>query len=432
MDRQVDLSKSESLFERAKSVIPGGVNSPVRAFTQVGGTPRFMAEGDGAYVIDADGNRYVDFIGSWGPIILGHKAEIQIKALENALKIGTSFGAPTELEVRFAELITELIPGLDMVRLVSSGTEATMTAIRLARAYTGRNRILKFNGCYHGHADSFLVNAGSGLATQGITGSPGVPEELIGKTLSVEFNDITAVRKAVMNSGADKIACIIVEPVCGNMGLVLPKDGFLKDLRQICNEFGIVLIFDEVMSGFRVSLKGASDYYGVVPDLFTFGKVIGGGLPMAAFGGRAELMQMMAPVGPVYQAGTLSGNPLAVSVAVETIQYLREVDPYEEFSKRGQFFVSGLKEIFKDAGVAFQGNSIGSMFGFFFSKNPVTNFSEAKASDIGYFKKFFHKMLGEGVYFAPSAFEAGFIGLKHDYEVLGDVLEKVRKVLREG
>lgn len=422
---------STSLIEKAKQYIPGGVNSPVRAFNQVGGSPIFMKEGEGAYVTDVDGNKYVDFIGSWGPIILGHKSPIQLNAIEKALKMGTSFGAPTELEVKFAELMCGLIPGLDMIRLVSSGTEATMTAIRLARAYTGRNKILKFNGCYHGHADSFLVNAGSGLATQGINSSPGVPEELASKTLSIEFNDISLVRKAIMNSGADKLACVIVEPVCGNMGLVLPKEGYLKELRNICTEYGILLIFDEVMTGFRVALKGAASYFNVTPDIYTYGKVIGGGLPMAAFGGKREIMEMMAPLGPVYQAGTLSGNPLAVSVGIDTVQHLIETDPYEELGTRTKYLIDGMKEIFSEVGMPIQVASIGSMFGFFFSKDPVTNFIEAKKSDIEYFKKFFHGMLKAGVYFAPSAFEAGFIGIKHDLEVLGGVLERVRGVVKD-
>jgi glutamate-1-semialdehyde 2,1-aminomutase len=424
-------TNSIALIEKAKQFIPGGVNSPVRAFNQVGGSPIFMKEGEGAYVTDVDGNRYVDFIGSWGPIILGHKSPIQLNAIEKALKMGTSFGAPTSLEVKFAELMCGLISGLDMIRLVSSGTEATMTAIRLARAYTGRNKILKFNGCYHGHADSFLVNAGSGLATQGINNSPGVPEELASKTLSIEFNDISLVRKAIMNSGADKLACVIVEPVCGNMGLVLPKEGYLKELRNICTEYGILLIFDEVMTGFRVALKGAASYFNVTPDLYTYGKVIGGGLPMAAFGGKREIMQMMAPLGPVYQAGTLSGNPLAVSVGIDTVQHLIETDPYEELGSRTKYLTEGMKEIFYEVGMPIQVANIGSMFGFFFSKDPVTNFIEAKKSDIEYFKKFFHGMLKAGVYFAPSAFEAGFIGIKHDMEVLGGVLERVRGVAKD-
>jgi glutamate-1-semialdehyde 2,1-aminomutase len=428
------LSKSQSvsqaLFERARNVIPSGVNSPVRAFTQVGGSPVFIKEGDSAYVVDVDDNRYIDFIGSWGPIILGHKSEIQLNAIKKALTMGTSFGAPTELEVIFAELITKLIPGLEKVRLVSSGTEATMTAIRLARAYTNGTKILKFDGCYHGHADSFLVNAGSGLATQGLNTSPGVPEELASKTLSVEFNDIAAVRKAIMASGTDKLACIIVEPVAGNMGLVLPDPGFLSDLRSLCTEYGILLMFDEVMSGFRVGLKGASSLYNIIPDLFTYGKVIGGGLPMACFGGRSDIMDLLAPLGPVYQAGTLSGNPLAVSAGIDTIQHLIETDPYEELGDRTKYLVEGMRGIFKEVGIPFQANNIGSMFGFFFNENPVRNFTDAKKSDVAYFKKFFHEMLKEGVYFAPSAFEAGFIGVQHDMVLLAVVLEKIRGVVR--
>ena len=420
------VKKSEELFHRAKAVIPGGVNSPVRAFTQVGGTPRFIKRGEGAYIYDQDDNRYVDFIGSWGPMILGHCSNLQIKAFEKLKNIGTSFGAPTELEVEFAELMCGLIPGLDMIRLVSSGTEATMTAARLARGFTGKSKIIKFNGCYHGHSDSFLVQAGSGAATQGISGSLGVSQNIAADTISIEYNDISAV-KSVVNASND-IAAIIVEPVPGNMGLIEPMPGFLNELKDISTKNNIILIFDEVMSGFRVSLKGASGLYGIVPDLFCYGKVIGGGMPMAAFGGRRDIMSILAPLGGVYQAGTLSGNPVAVTLGIETLKFLIQEDPYKELGERTNYFMSKMKEHAGFHGIPLSTNAIGSMFGFFFSNTKVNNYTEAKASNIDLFKKFFHEMLNEGVYFAPSAFEAGFIGLKHDYELFDDVLVKIAKV----
>ncbi len=420
-----NTEKSERLLERAMKCIPGGVNSPVRAFTQVGGVPRFIHSGSDASVTDVDGNSYIDFIGSWGPMILGHASRTQLGALEKVLPLGTSFGAPTEAEVRLAELLCSLIPGLDMLRLVSSGTEAGMSAVRLARAFTGRDRVIKCNGCYHGHADVFLVQAGSGVATQGISGSPGVPSEVVDKTLSVEFNDLSLMKETIEKHGAETIAIIVVEPVPGNMGLILPEEGYLQGLREICDTYGIVLLFDEVMSGFRVDLKGASGFYGVTPDLYCFGKVIGGGLPMAAFGGKREIMQMLAPLGPVYQAGTLSGNPLAVASGLATLEYLLEHNPYPGMHDITGYFVSGMKTIAEGRGIPLQVAHLGSMFGFFFSEEPVKNFTQAKACNIALFQKFFHAMLDRGVYFAPSAYEAGFVGIHHDKECIDMVLDKV-------
>jgi glutamate-1-semialdehyde 2,1-aminomutase len=425
------VAKSANLFSRASRCIPGGVNSPVRAFTQVGGTPRFIESGNGPYITDVDGERYIDFIGSWGPIILGHASEVQLEALRQSLVKGTSFGAPTEGEVLFAEKICALIPGLDMVRLVSSGTEAGMSAVRLARAYTGRDKVIKCNGCYHGHADVFLVQAGSGVATQGISGSPGVPEEVVNKTISVEFNDLQLMRETVEKIGPETIAVIAVEPVPGNMGLILPGEGYLQGLRSLCDEYGIALLFDEVMSGFRVDLKGATGVYGVIPDLYCFGKVIGGGLPMAAFGGKREIMEMLAPLGPVYQAGTLSGNPLAVQAGLATLEYLTTHNPYSSMHEMSGYLVRGMKERAEDKGIPFQVSNLGSMFGYFFNENPVTNFTQAKTSNIPLFQKFFHHMLERGVYFAPSAFEAGFIGITHTKECIDDVLDKVHEAFSQ-
>lgn len=421
----MDTSNSESLLERARKYIPGGVNSPVRAFTQVGGTPRFIKSGKNALITDVDDNSYIDFIGSWGPMILGHASQTQLEALSSSMKLGSSFGAPTEGEVEIAELLCNTIPGLDMLRLVSSGTEAAMSAVRLARAFTGRDIVIKCNGCYHGHADLFLVQAGSGVATQGITGSPGVPEEVVKKTISIEFNSLELMKETVEQIGPERIAVIAVEPVAGNMGLILPEDGYLRGLRELCDKYSIALLFDEVMSGFRVNLTGASGYYNVIPDLYCFGKVIGGGLPMAAFGGKKEIMQMLAPLGPVYQAGTLSGNPLAVASGLATLKYLINENPYPHFHELTKKLVSGMKDLATKSQIPLQVANIGSMFGFFFNENPVKNFTDAKTSNIPLFQKFFHLMLERGVYFAPSAFEAGFIGLHHDSKCIDLVLDKV-------
>lgn len=401
------------LLARAEKVIPGGVNSPVRAFRSVGGTPRFIARGDGPYLIDCEGTSYIDFVCSWGPLILGHNAELIRDAVTKAMSHGTSFGAPTEAEVDFAELLVSLLPGMDMVRMVSSGTEAMMSAIRLARGFTGRDYVIKCNGCYHGHADSFLVQAGSGAATHGISGSAGVPADVASLTLSVEFNDLALMQETVERVGPHTIAAIAVEPVPGNMGLILPKPGYLEGLRALCNEHGIVLIFDEVMSGFRVGLRGASERYGIVPDLAAYGKVVGGGLPLAVFGGKHEIMSNLAPLGPVYQAGTLSGNPLAVAAGRAVVRWLIEHNPYALLEERAKQLTNGFAEAAAKYGLPFQRAYCGSMFGFFFAKDPVYDFSTAKLCDQKLFNSFFQQMLNEGVYLAPSAFEAGFMSTSH-------------------
>ncbi|MCC6953604.1 MAG: glutamate-1-semialdehyde 2,1-aminomutase [Deltaproteobacteria bacterium] len=421
--------RSKALFERAQRVIPGGVNSPVRAFRGVGGAPLFFAKGDGPFVYDADGRRYVDFVGSWGPLILGHAPQQIIDAIAETSRRGTSFGAPTELEVQLAELIVELIPSVEMVRMVSSGTEATMSAIRLARGFTKRDHIIKFNGCYHGHSDSLLVKAGSGVATLGIAGSLGVPEAFVALTSSIEFNDLALLEQTVQEIGASKIACIILEPVIGNSGLILPKPGYLEGMRELCTKHGIVLIFDEVMTGFRVALGGAQERFGIKPDLTTFGKVIGGGRPVGAFGGRRDIMEMLAPLGPVYQAGTLSGNPLAMTAGIVTLETIRASNPYPHFEELGARWIEGMNEAGREAGVPLVAAACGSMLGFFFSSAPVTNYSEALQTDVERFKKFFHAMLQEGVYLAPSAFEAGFISTAHSEEHIDIALSAARRAL---
>ena len=423
--------KSTELFERAKQVVPGGVNSPVRAFGHVGGSPIFFERGKGAYVQDADGRQYTDYVGSWGPLIFGHAPDFVSEIIATVAKNGTSFGAPTETEVIFAEKLTSLAPALEMVRCVSSGTEATMSAIRLARAFTGRKRLLKFNGCYHGHADSLLVKAGSGVATLGIPGSPGVPEELAQLTTSIEYNDLPLLEKTVSELGGDQIAAVIIEPVAGNMGLIIPSKEFLIGLRALCDKHGILLIIDEVMTGFRVSLKGAHDLLGVRPDLICYGKVIGGGLPVGAFGGRRDIMEKLAPLGPVYQAGTLSGNPLALSVGLEMLNRLERENPYTALTQRGEQLTRGIQDAGKEAGFEISATSCGSMFGFFFSGSLPKNYSEVSAGRIDLFKQFFHRMLGEGIYFAPSAYEAGFLSVCHTSDVIDDTLSRVRKVLKD-
>ena len=423
--------QSEALLDRAERVIPGGVNSPVRAFKHVGGKPLFIERGEGPYIIDVDGNRFVDYVGSWGPLILGHRHPVILDAIRSAMERGTSFGAPTDLEVEFAELLCELLPGIEMIRFVNSGTEATMSAIRLARAFTGRELLLKFNGCYHGHADSLLIQAGSGVATLGIAGSKGVPEDVAKRSVSVEFNDLPLLKRTVEDLGAHRFAAVIVEPVPGNMGLVLPEPGYLEGLREFCTEKGIVLIIDEVMTGFRVGLTGASGRFGVTPDLATYGKVIGGGLPVGAFGGKREIMSMLAPVGPVYQAGTLSGNPLAMSAGLAAIRYLIANNPYEKLEKAGKGFAQALKSAAKKRGVALQTDSCGSMIGMFFSAEPVKNYSEAAKSNRELFNSFFWEMLDRGHYFAPSAFEAGFLSVLHDDAVLSSTLAAAAEVFEE-
>ncbi len=401
--------RSEALFSRAQKLIPGGVNSPVRAFRSVGGTPPFIARGEGSKIYDVDGNQYIDYVLSWGPLILGHRPQVVTDALREVLEIGTSFGAPTEREVELAELIRECVPSIEMVRLVSSGTEATMSALRVARGFTGRDLTIKFEGCYHGHVDSLLVKAGSGMATLGIADTAGVPESFAATTLALPFNSIEAVEKA-FHERPDKIAAVIVEPVVGNMGCVPPQPGFLEALRSLTSKHGALLIFDEVMTGFRLALGGAQQRFGIKPDLTTLGKIIGGGLPMAAYGGRTDVMSKVAPLGPIYQAGTLSGNPLAVSAGIAMLRYLKtHPDVYETVERRSA-------QLTAQAQPGITINRVGSMFTFFFSSEPVTDWESAKRCDTGRFKQFFHWMLDQGVYLAPSQFEAGFVSTAHSEE----------------
>ncbi len=407
--------KSGILFERAKEIIPGGVNSPVRAGNAVGMDPPFIAEANGCFLHDADGNEFIDYVCSWGPMILGHAHPEVIRALEEGLPRGTSYGAPTEIEVDMAETIVEMVPSIEMVRMVNSGTEATMSAIRLARGCTGREKIVKFEGCYHGHADSLLVSAGSGVATLGIPGSPGVPEDLARHTLSLPFHNLEMVSQAFEKFGSD-IAAVIVEPIPGNMGVVVPDETFLKGLREITRKNGALLIFDEVISGFRVAPGGAQELYDIMPDLTCLGKIIGGGLPVGAYGGKKEIMSRMAPVGDVYQAGTLSGNPLAMAAGLATLNILKNRKIYDDLEKKGDMLFSGLKEVAKSAGVDITVNRIGSIGCFFFTSNPVTDFASAKASDAGLFKKYYASMLGQGIYLAPSPFEAAFVSMAHGEE----------------
>ncbi len=422
--------RSAALFERARRVIPGGVNSPVRAFGSVGGTPPFLAQGRGSRVRDADGNEYIDYVGSWGPLVLGHADPRVLAALRDAMERGTSFGAPTELEVELAELLCEALPGVERVRMVSSGTEAAMSALRLARGATGRERILKFEGCYHGHSDALLVGAGSGVATLGIPGSPGVPEAFTRLTIQVPFNDPDALEQAFERWGSE-LACVIVEPFAGNMGLVPPLPGFLERLRERCDRAGALLVFDEVITGFRVGWSGAQGRTGVIPDLTVLGKIVGGGLPAAAYGGRAELMRKVAPEGPVYQAGTLSGNPLAMAAGLETLRRLREPGSYERLEALSARLAAGLRERAQKAGVELCTSSVGGIFGFFFHPGPVTRFSEAREQREDRFRTFFGAMLDAGIYLAPSPYECGFVSLAHaasDVELTLDAAEAALRI----
>lgn len=402
----MNTTKSEALFARARKSIPGGVNSPVRAFRSVGGTPRFIASGEGCHVVDVDGNRYIDYVGSWGPLILGHRPPAVIEALRETLEAGTSFGAPTEKEIDLAEAICAAVPSVEMVRLVNSGTEAVMSALRVARGFTGRDLVIKFEGCYHGHVDSLLVKAGSGLATLGISDSAGVPASFAETTVTVPFNSLAAVEGAFA-AHPGKVACVIVEPIAGNMGCIPPAPGFLEGLRELCTRHGALLLFDEVMTGFRVAYGGAQSLYGIRPDLSAFGKVIGGGLPIAAYGGSEEVMSRVSPQGPVYQAGTLSGNPIAVSAGLATLRTLRDhPELYAQLDETAAALAAN-----PPAGVTV--NRVGSMFTFFLSEGPVTDFASAKTSDTERFKRLFHWMLANGVYLAPSQFEAGFVSTAH-------------------
>lgn len=418
---------SEKLFDAAQQHIPGGVNSPVRAFNGVGGTPRFITRAEGAYIFDADENAYIDYIGSWGPMILGHNHPAIKQAVIDAVQDGLSFGTPTPVEIEMAEKVKSFVPSIEKVRMVSSGTEATMSAIRLARGHTGRNKILKFEGCYHGHADSLLVKAGSGALTLGVPNSPGIPADLAQHTLTVAFNDIEQV-KEVFNNFGDDIACIIVEPVAGNMNCIPPVDGFLQGLRDVCDQFGAILIFDEVMTGFRVARGGAQEFYGITPDLTTLGKVIGGGMPVGAFGGKAEIMNSIAPTGPVYQAGTLSGNPIAMSAGLAALTELEKPDTYNTLAENTQYLAEGLQKAADETGISVYTNAVGGMFGLFFTdKKNISSFAEVMECDTELFKQFYHLMLEEGVYLAPSAFEAGFVSLAHDKDVLDKTIAAAKR-----
>lgn len=417
---------SAALFEAAREVIPGGVNSPVRAFRAVGGTPLFIRSAAGAMIEDADGNEYIDYVGSWGPMILGHAYPEVIAAIREAAGRGASYGAPTELEIELAREVIAAFPSIEQVRLTSSGTEATMSALRVARGFTGRPKIVKFEGCYHGHGDSLLVKAGSGVATLGLPDSPGVLPEVASQTLTVPFNDLSALKRVFEEVG-DEIAAVIIEPVVGNMGCVPPRDGYLQSVREITRQHGALLIFDEVMTGFRLALGGAQELYGVQADLTTLGKILGGGLPMGAFGGRPEIMEIVAPVGPVYQAGTLSGNPLAVTAGLTTLRLLRSLNPYAALATNTARLVEGLGEAAANAGIPVAANRVGSMFTTFFTPDPVSDWTAANRSDRQRYAAFFHAMLEQGVYLAPSQFEAGFVSIMHTQEIIEQTIAAAHK-----
>lgn len=425
----LDFSKSTALFSRAQNVIPGGVNSPVRAFKGVGGTPLFFERAEGAYLYDADGNRFIDYVGSWGPFILGHGHTRVREAIHNQTDLATSFGAPSRLEVELAELLTGLIPGLELVRLVSSGTEATMSAVRLARGFTGREKFIKFEGCYHGHGDSFLIKAGSGMLTHGNPSSPGVTAGAAADTVVATFNNIASVRE-LFNNNSGEIAAVIIEPVAGNMGVVAATPEFLAELRTLCTQHGALLIFDEVMSGFRVALRGAASIYGITPDLYTFGKIIGGGLPVGAYGGRHEVMEIVSPLGPVYQAGTLSGNPLAVAAGLATLRTLIENDPYQQLEDAAATITEGLRASAGRYGVPLQVNRIGSMITAFFATETVKDYASAVASSTTQFAKFFHAMLQRGVYLPPSQFEAWFVSMAHTDTEIASTLQAIEQAMQ--
>ncbi len=426
------MSDSNSTnFTAAQNHIPGGVNSPVRAFAGVGGEPVFVKKAHGAYIVGEDDKEYIDYVGSWGPMILGHAHPEVIAAVREAAGNGLSFGAPTVIETTMADKVCELVPSMDMVRMVSSGTEATMSAIRLARGFTGRDKLIKFEGCYHGHADSLLVKAGSGALTLGQPSSPGVPEALAELTVTLPYNDLDAFNSAIAaTTAADQAACVIIEPVAGNMNCIPPAAGFLEGVRETCTKHGIVLIFDEVMTGFRVALGGAQGHYGIVPDLTTLGKVIGGGMPVGAFGGKREIMEHIAPLGPVYQAGTLSGNPIAMTAGLKTMELISAPGFYDELAKKVEFLTDGILAAAKDAGINMTCNRVGGMFGLFFSDQQVTSFEQATRCNVDQFKAFFHGMLDEGVYLAPSAYEAGFVSAAHTQDDLQKTIDAAAKVLK--
>ncbi|MFA3791780.1 glutamate-1-semialdehyde 2,1-aminomutase [Aliiglaciecola sp. SL4] len=425
------MQKSQQLFEQAQKHIPGGVNSPVRAFKAVGGTPPFIVKADGPYIYDADGKQYIDYVQSWGPMVLGHNNPKIRQAVIDAAENGLSFGAPTESEVTMAEMVNKLVPSMEMLRMVNSGTEATMSAIRLARGVTGKNKILKFEGCYHGHADSLLVKAGSGALTLGVPSSPGVPADVAQHTLTMEFNNIDSVKQAFTEFG-DDIACIIVEPVAGNMNCIPPVDGFLQGLRDICDQHNSILIFDEVMTGFRVSRGGAQELYSIVPDLTCLGKVIGGGMPVGAFGGKAEIMQQIAPTGPIYQAGTLSGNPIAMAAGLASLTQIQEPGLYDKLTLATKTLAEGIKSLALEHGIPMTVNYAGSMFGIFFTDiEKVTNYQQAINCDTEMFNRFFHSMLAKGVYLAPASYEAGFVSALHDMDIVEKTLQITKEVFAE-
>ena len=425
----MNTTQSQALFAAAQRVIPGGVDSPVRAFRAVGGRPLFVERGQGPHLFDADGNRYIDYVLSWGPLILGHAHPRVAEALKRAVDRGTSYGAPIALETELAELVCEIVPSAHMVRFVNSGTEATMSALRLARAFTGRDKIIKFEGCYHGHADMLLVQAGSGVATLGLPDSPGVPKGAAQDTLVVPYNDLTAV-ETLFQTNPDQIAGVIVEPVAGNMGVVSPVEGFLGGLRELTQQHNALLIFDEVMTGFRVALGGAQALYGVIPDLTTLGKVIGGGLPVGAYAGRRDIMEMVAPVGPMYQAGTLSGNPLAMTAGIETLKVLREPGVFDALVTRTEYLCAGIGQAAHSAGIPVYQTQVGTMFCTYFTESPVTNWATASRSDVQRFGRFFQAMLERGVYIAPSQFEAGFMSTAHTGDVVEETIEAARTAFR--
>jgi len=426
------MTTNHELFQRAQARIPGGVNSPVRAFKSVGGEPFFTARADGAYLWDVEGTRYIDYVGSWGPMVVGHNHPTVRAAVERAIRDGLSFGTPCPAEVTMAETIAAIVPSVDVVRMVNSGTEATMSAIRLARGYTGRQRIVKFEGCYHGHGDAFLVKAGSGALTLGVPTSPGVPKALADLTLTLPYNDLAAAQQLFAESG-EEIAALIIEPVAGNMNCILPRDGYLAALRELCTKHGALLIFDEVMTGFRVALGGAQAHYGITPDLSTFGKIIGGGMPVGAYGGRREIMQQIAPAGPIYQAGTLSGNPVAMAAGLAMLDLIRTPDFHAQLDRRTRLVTDGFAAAAAEAGVPLSINRACGMFGLFFTDvAKVQTYAQATACDVAMFNRFFHAMLERGVYLAPSAFEAGFVSIAHSDEVIAATIEAARAAFRDA
>ena len=424
------MDKNKALFNRSQQYIPGGVNSPVRAFGAVGGTPIFFKEAKGSRLWDENGKEYIEYINSWGPMILGHAHPAVSKAVQDAAEKTLSFGAPTARELDMAELLVKLVPSIEQVRLVSSGTEATMSAIRVARGFTGRDRILKFEGCYHGHSDALLVKAGSGALTFGQPSSAGVPQDVAKHTITLTYNNTEALEKCFKEIG-DDLACVIIEPVVGNMNLIVPDLVFLKTLRALCTQYGVVLIFDEVMTGFRVSLGGAQELYGVIPDMTTLGKVIGGGLPVGAFGGKKEIMQQLAPLGPVYQAGTLSGNPVAVAAGLKTLELIQAPNFFKTLGEKTKQLVQGMENVAQKEGVEFCARNVGGMFGLYFRKTPPNSFDEIMQSDRDRFKRFFHLMLDEGIYFGPSAFEAGFVSAAHDERDIQQTLSAAKLAFKQ-